>query len=309
MENKNKENSSSIDIDKVCLKDHLNASFDNDSIKVSEELIARTLLAIKKDELSTENQQHNTNKFPIRRFVSAAAVILVLFVGIKVIQNNAQLDGFSLGSSKSSDSDTNTESSVVNDTATLSKSIQTDTAAGSESESNQTDVAADSESESIQTDVAVAETPMQETDKTLAVDQYDMTIAEGSTDGTKASVAITASTNLFSELYPFSADPIVSFSVTKRNQTMISTGNTEDLREFYSLLDEYILTFSEKDINETWSYKVEIETEKDETYTIMVGDGIQLRNEADPSGTYTYYAIKNVDTLIKSMDEFYNSLQ
>jgi len=288
MENKNKKNFIPIDIDKICLKDHLNASFDNDNIKVSEELIARTLQAINKDELLKEYQPDNKkkHKFPIRRFVSAAAVLLVLFVGIKILQNNTQLGEISLGS-KSSDTANNTESSVVSDTAAVSGLMRSN-----------------------QTDVTETETPIEETDKALSVKGFAANVEATSADEDKPGDAFIGSTSLFSELYPFSADQIVFFSMTKKNPKLITVvGNAEKSREFYSLLDEYILLVSEKDISETWNYKVEIETEKDQTYTILVGDGIQLRNEDDPKGTFAYYAIENADTLIKSMDEFYKGLQ
>ncbi|HPU63565.1 MAG TPA: hypothetical protein PK304_05375 [Mobilitalea sp.] len=86
--------SNKFDLDKLNLKDRLNASLENEGISVSEDLINRTLNAIKNqkaDELDhvKENKKNNKPAFIIRKtriLVSAAAAVIILLVGMSAVR-------------------------------------------------------------------------------------------------------------------------------------------------------------------------------------------------------------------------------
>lgn len=279
MENYNKKN--------INLKDHLNASFDKDNITVSEELINRTLQAIKEDK-SPKDYKHVINKkypFKVRRLVSAAAVVLVLFVGINLLQDNFQLDGNPFNGSKKSDSGSNAESGVAYDTKA--------------EESQSIELFQDSATDSSITG--------EDADKAFS---SEIALEDASAEEPEMNSIYTESAKLFTERYPFAMDQMVSFSVTNGDAQMITiTENAEKSRELFSLLNEYTLTVADNDISETWKYKLELETKENQMYTIMIGEGIQVMKKGDPNSTYEYYFIENVDTLISSMDEFFISLK
>lgn len=80
-----------IEFDDMMLKSHLNASLDKDKINVSEELINRTLAAIKSQQSSqdslTNNHSPSVNRVVpfsryVRSFAGVAAAALILVVGI-----------------------------------------------------------------------------------------------------------------------------------------------------------------------------------------------------------------------------------
>lgn len=93
-----KNNNPKLDIDDKKIKAHLNASFDLNSIQVSEELINRTMSAIKEQSAHTDNNQASvvqpSKKSPswnrsIRGVAGVAAAILLITVGINVMKQNS----------------------------------------------------------------------------------------------------------------------------------------------------------------------------------------------------------------------------
>ena len=269
----------------INLRDHLNASFDKDNITVSEELINRTLQAIKEDK-SPKDYKHTINKkfpFKVRRLVSAAAVVLVLFVGINVLQDNFQLDGNPFSASKKSDSGSTPESGVAYDTkAEESQSI-----------------------ELFQENAADSNIAGEDTAKSS-----ETALEDSSAEEPEMNSILAENANLFTERYPFVMDQMVSFTVTNGDAQMITiTGNAVKSRELFTLLDEYTLSVADNDISETWNYKLELETIDNQMYTILIGEGVQVMKSGDPNSTYEYYSIENVDALISSMDEFFISLK
>ena len=86
---------SKIELDELNIRSHLNTSLEADEISVSEDLISRTLDAIRLNESNDSDKDKGKNKDhkPLffrhtRTFVTAAAAVLVLVVGLSVLKNS-----------------------------------------------------------------------------------------------------------------------------------------------------------------------------------------------------------------------------
>jgi hypothetical protein len=292
---KNKNNDSRIDTDNLNLKDHLNASFDNDKITVSEDLIARTLKAVKESENQEvkvgQKNEIKKKQFPVRQVASAAAVIVLLLVGMNVLQN---------GFPKNSKEDTRIASdSATTETAPNEILTAKDNALADLNESNE---------------------------ESLEIYTYDEKTMEGTTEPEAGTVTDNASSNLtaaeapsaeqdvgkdgggvsdsytenhFTSLYPFTTEDAELFTVTTKTQDIL-TIDVSKVKEFYTILDGFTLTQMDNDIKDTWDYKVEIKT-TNQTYTILLGNGIQVIENED---SFVYYAIDDYKSLIEQVDLF-----
>ncbi|MGB8454169.1 MAG: hypothetical protein WCD89_17795 [Anaerocolumna sp.] len=296
MDKNNKKNDRPGNLDNMRLKDHLNASFDIDNIKVSEDLIARTLKSIGESGLQ-EEQPKESNKikhFPVRRLVSAAAVIIVLIVGINVLQNG-------LGSSK-------TESPISLDDGTAGKM-----AAGNGTKSNSTfGTEEDAAADTVTSDTAAAdmEDPAPEegitpfsSEVSKNVNKEDERVAGSFSEGT-----------LFSGLYPITFASVEKFTVSKNDGTEKTFTDAGDkVSELYTVMDGYSLTTSntKTDGNENnWTYKTLITTTDKQTYTILFSDEIQvIQSNETTESTPFIYSVGDMGNLLKQVDEFYISLK
>ncbi len=299
MEKNNKKNSHPGDLDNLNLKDHLNASFDIDKITVSEDLIARTLKAVKESELQEERLQEaeKIRHFPVRRLVSAAAVILVLLVGIRVAQNGLP------GNKK--DAQINYSTGAAGDSAAESGTADIYGTTADDSALNGTaddKLAMDSTTFEIE-NAAPGESPESSS--------ADAGIKE-QTEGTEKGSVMGG--ELLSALYPVTFESVEVFNVSKKDGTDITLTKAGDkVNEFYSLLDEYPLTLKDSEdikYDDDWSYKVEIRLAEKQAYTITFGENIRVMpgnksQESDPAE----YVTENMETLLKQMDDFFLSLK
>lgn len=276
MEQNNKKNDLNFDT----MKDHLRTSFEMDNITVSEDLIARTLQAINKDNATENSQQKDKKKykFPIYRIVGVAAVVLILFVSINVLQNISPI-----GMKKSSKPNDN------------GLSMQSDTAATSEPMEIQEFAATESAVEDNSADRAFS---------------AEMVTEEAGSGNPEAKSDDSVSLSLFSGQYLITADQVISFSIENSNQEIISLSeNSEKVQELFTILAEYPESIAEGDISELWNYKVKLDTVDGEAYTFVIGNDLQVLKDGDEGSIQEHYSIEDTDTLIKRMDEFYLSLK
>jgi hypothetical protein len=327
VEKNNEKNGLQDDFNDLQLKDHLNASFDIDNIKVSEDLIARTLKAIKESGPQEEQQKEEKKikPFPVRRLVSAAAVVFVLFAGINVLKNgmtgnktsspmnleapmaeqakdNGVMRSYGIQDSNPSSGAGSTESNLTFDT-TVADSKAADSPAGS--------VASD----------------LGDSQNTAGTEKYT-TKSDG--DGT----ILNTSKNQFSVLYPVAAEKVETFTAAKKNRTNAelkgddakadnakadSKKDETKVSELYTLLDGYSLTPVNTESSKEadgWVYKFQITTKEKLKYTILLGDYLRVLQEdgtTDPNTTTVTttqdYRVDTMDNLLKQADELYNSLK
>ena len=88
-------NTDDMNLDKLNIKSHLNASLDFSNISVSEELIQKTLRAINEEPstlVEKDENVMNTRKIPwnsyVRRLTGVAAALIVLIGGYSIIKNS-----------------------------------------------------------------------------------------------------------------------------------------------------------------------------------------------------------------------------
>ncbi len=323
MEKNNKRNVLPGDLDNLSLKDHLNASFDIDKITVSEDLIARTLKAVRESE-SLEEQPKKNNKikrFPVRRLVSAAAVILILFVGSYMFQNG--LTGFEKDAQYSMDTGVAGESAANQGSADIYDTKTGDSAGVDGSTENNGDL-----------DSSAADREDLTSDEKLNL--YSTDVSEGTEQAEGGGSDSVINGKLFSVLYPVTFETVETFKISKNDGTKISvTKAGNKVNELYSILDGYPLTAGDAKEDDTkeektkesntkkdtkasgagenknsWTYKAEIETTEKKDYTILIGDSVQvLTTNASADGTSGLYSVEDMDNLIKQLNDFFTSLQ
>lgn len=291
MEKNNDLNKSKSEFDFPCLKDHLNTSFDKDNISISDDLINRTIQAAKENVSSEVNsfELKKKNKFPIRGIVQAAAAILLVFVFINFTSN------FRMGKNSSSESASEATQSATNDTASKSDIPLT---------SRTNNVTEDEVTLFQDTTAEEPAAAMEESQENTA--EYSM---KKESDAGDAISGLTADlqTNSFTELYAVSEEQVKSFILTsKANENII--GDAKHVNELFTILNAYFLTSSDKNISSDWNYKIEFTTDSAQTFTIWIGDDIQIKKVDDFAATEIYYSLENIDDLLVRIEEFYKYL-
>lgn len=304
MDNNNKKNSFPGDLDNMRLKDHLNASFELDNLKVSEDLIARTLKAVKDAEVQAEHPEEKTKikRFPVRRLVSAAAVVLVLLVGIQVMRNS------SIGSKKDAGNSENfsTEMAADNGIAQTYGIPETTMDVTGSTESGTTSFGV---AEADETNKAASDTSAPAED---AQTQYTAE-APGNISKTAGDGAGLYDGELtFSQIIPVTADSVTALTVTKNNGSQVSLKKVaENASRLYTILDGYSLTLKDgtiKENNSDWTYKVLLTT-KDKEYKILIGENIEIQNTKEQAENTTEYFPGDRNALLRELDDFYNSVR
>lgn len=304
MDNNNKKNSFPGDLDNMRLKDHLNASFELDNIKVSEDLIARTLKAVKEAEVQVEHPEE-TNKikrFPVRRLVSAAAVVLVLLVGVQVMNN-----GF-IGSKKDSGSSENLSAESAADNGMMQTygipEATMDVTGSTESGTTVFDGAKADEAKTALDSSAPAEEA-----ENLYTAEAPGNISKTAGEGT----GLYDNELIFSSIIPVTVDSVTALTVTKNNGSQVSLKKVaKNASKLYSILDGCSLTRKDgtiKEDNSDWTYKVLITTKDKLEYTVLIGEIIQIKNTSEQAENTTEYLPGDVKALLSELDDFYNSVR
>ncbi|NLZ72815.1 MAG: hypothetical protein GX905_03215 [Bacteroidales bacterium] len=274
MEKNNDLNKFESELDFLCLKDHLNASFDKDNISVSDDLINRTLQAAKEktssDIISLEEKKKN--RIPTRGIIQVAAAILFVFVFYNFTSN------FRMGKKESPSE----SASEANSTA------------ASDMEAKSDDIPYTSRSNNV-TEEAKENAAEQTMEKTLDSEE---TVAGQMGD---------IEANSFVKLYPVSAEHVFSFALTGNAQETVK-GDAEHVNELFSILDAYFFIPGDKNISSGWNYKIVFTTDAAQTFTIWIGDGIQINQKDGVTETELYYSLENIDDLLIQVEELYKNL-
>ncbi len=304
MDNNNKKNSFPGDLDNMRLKDHLNASFELDNIKVSEDLIARALKAVKEAEVQAEHpeEMNKIKRFPVRRLVSAAAVVLVLLVGIQVMRNS------SIGSKKDAGSSENLSTEMAADNGMAQTYGIPETTM---------DVTGSTESGTTAFDAAEADEAKTSTDTSASAEeaenQYTAETPGNITKTAGEGTGLYDGELIFSAAIPVAADSITALTITKNNGSQVSLKKVaENASKLYGILDGYSLTLQDgtiKEDNSDWTYKVLITTKDKLDYTILIGKIIQIQNTTEQAKNTTEYLPGDVNALLRELDDFYNSVR
>jgi hypothetical protein len=327
----NKKNDQPIDIDNLRLKDHLNTSFDIDKLVVSEDLINKTLKAIKESENKPDliNEIKRKQAFPVRRYAYAAAAIMVLFVGVYAFENNtnknpnAEMRSLKLEANQAlntsdenavSDSKMETyiadaNSSAANSSMTESNAADSNTA-GNNSQDSETQAGIEDNGKSDSTEMATLIAPEENTTNDVSTAEGTGQIDENSTEGMGDKSLAVANATMFSSLFPVTYDTPETFTITNidgNSAVLNDSGSTT--RKFYEILDAYSITEVNSDIGNEWTYKTQIKAAENQNYTFLFGDLIQVTTmDKDGNLSTQTFETQNMSSMMLKLDDFFGSL-
>lgn len=310
MVNKNK---NKFDVNTMDIKSHLDASFEIDNIKVSEELIAKTLLAVKASEnettKSTDRVQEdlmdsveNSNadnvinierkrgkfRFLPMKLATVAAAVFVFVVGIYAMNNG-------IGASKK---DSGSNNSLMNESSSTSMDSGNDNVAEDKMEISNARVEGVNDEENGVAEKKLDESTSYDKSDELAEPEYNIT-----GDFSKSSVS---NPIIISNLYPIHNITISEFTIKDANNKLLyTTKQIEKVIKVYDILDGYPLTMVE---NKTldYIYQFDILTDDGQSYTILIGNGIYLKTTDELE--YTYYEVDNSNELLDKLKDFISTM-
>jgi hypothetical protein len=328
----NKDKRNEIEMDEFNIKSHLNTSLDLSGINVSEDLINRTLAAIK--EHSAENKEPQTgfeenskkvipwNRY-VRGFAGVAAAVLIVAVGYNVMKQ------VPLGSQKNSTKSTQFEEKAAYDSASEDSadgnnmfSAAEDSATASESADANSTAIDDLEAPEAETSIQYTITA---TDTTLSKeDGAGTTGSEGETgiadtqamdvDQEEESPKISASMRNSEEISPLSfreiflPNPVNAEYITikdEANNTSISLTDQASILDFYSVMDQHQFTYANGDTSNQ-SYTVEVKSpEPQALYTLIVGQTIIVRYTEGDLVSENIFMVADENLFKQNLDEFY----
>lgn len=293
------------DIDSV-LKDHLKASISMENLEVSEDLIQRTLQKIKQSEMNAESDVNNKEQIirnrnrNLRRFVSAAAAIVLVAVSVTVWQSGL------IGSGNKQSLVKGIDQSVPDPAAGIME-IAPDT----ESPENSNDYSIMSE-RNAESGLDTAD-EIKKQDSTLAQDKY--TGESGNTGSLESSdlgeLSVTMSVpSVFSANFPIdSYKDVTHLSVTKKgNEPVTGAKLAAKTEELYGILDEYVISASADNLSDNWIYSVEIKLKEDKQIEVYIWESGDIAVSTEASEGKNYYTLDNGKNFLKKFDEFYASL-
>lgn len=285
MENKNNKNDFPSGKDDFNIKDHLNASFDMEKITVSEDLIARTLKKVQESEEIINTETKKRKVIPMRRYVgAAAAVLLVVVIGTALVKTGT----LNMGVGYKANNEANSEAGMLDENPSLyatEDSAKSDLSAKQSRTETRNESAVPNE-EKISADNASA-SEREEKSFALAADQ------------------------VFSQLFPVgNYEEIKTFTMTKvtdDEKVLILTGDKAE--GLYTLLDQYRLTQDVQTEKAVLSYIAEIVTGDGQTITLTFQEGLKVTHKAESLNAEYFYIINDWDDFIKKLDDFFSSME
>jgi hypothetical protein len=325
-----KDKNDKIELDELNIKSHLNTSLDLSGISVSEDLINRTLAAIKEQALSGEDEVTQTsimeptkkiiawNRY-IRGFAGVAAAVVVVVVGYNLIQR------IPFGMKQSSDSSA-PEIAVTMDNATEAAPSQ-----GTTGEENQilgaTAVedkedeipytitaeagALDDESTDADKGVGLSESG-EEGDTISATENADLKSADRNMTQTQEFAAETPSTDnvvtyTFREIFLPTPEQAEYITISdNRSAASITLTQPDDIEAFYLIMDSYQYSSTGTDSMIEPNYTVEMKSpELGALYTMLIGRNLTVRYTQGESTIENIYYVVDDTEFKQGLEEFF----
>lgn len=291
-------NTEDMNIDDLNIKFHLNASFDLSGIRVSEELIQKTLGTIN-DQPSTQVEKEESvskaRRAPwnlyIRNLTGVAAALIILIGGYSLIKNNIGMKSTKNDSNVSMDNERSTEMAMPEAKGEFSDKDQV---LFSAEEGDMDDVAMGSATE----DTTLTNEDEHKID-TAAIDDTvkfnDQEIVAPS--ATSEFTATGLESVEFTQIYGGAVDMIESMVVTDdaANKSVIIKEESE-LTKVYSILDSYLYTAAESGLSSETYYSIEIkEYQSDAINTITIGDTVTISSDGGVTDSTQAYKMINLE--------------
>jgi hypothetical protein len=325
-----KEKNDKIELDELNIKSHLNTSLDLSGISVSEDLINRTLAAIKEQSLSGKDEVTQTsimeptkkiiawNRY-IRGFAGVAAAVVIVAVGYNLVQR------MPFGMKQSSDSAA-PELAVTMDNATESATSQ-----GTTGEENQTfDASAVEEKKdeilyTITAETGALEDESPDTDNGTGLsgstgaeetvppaENANLKSADRNMTQTQEFAAETPSTDnvvtyTFREIFLPTPEQAEYITISdNRSDASITLTQPDDIDAFYVIMDSYQYSSTGTDSMIEPNYTVEMNSpELGALYTMLIGRNLTVRYTQGESTVENIYYVVDDTEFKQGLEEFF----
>ena len=310
---------SSNNLDDMNIKTHLNASLDLSGICVSEELIQKTLQAVKEQpakdpekEDSTEHRKAVPWKRYVRSLTGVAAAVLILFAGYYLVGNG-------LGSPKKmaqkQSADTAPEESAKNDMSAYDTAesypesaantkdqaelkMEPTTKEGQDIRSKSTDKEAEQGIKSKSADQKAEQDMGSGAGDGKEMQKFSLGKAPEDQADNRDDVSIAQNSAgqeavRFHVLCSLTSEQTGSITITNElSQTSLTLTEQADINGFYSFLDQYFYCSSEESSSEDLHYTIEMDgnVSSDVSYRIRIGTAVtveEISGETNHTSTYS----------------------
>jgi hypothetical protein len=331
---KKNEKQNELEMDELNIKSHLNTSLDLSGINVSEDLINRTLAAIKAQPAENKEQQVDSNVTSkkvipwnryVRGFAGVAAAVLIVAVGFNVIKqvpfggqkgdssnlSSEQKIAYDGATVKSTDADTNSsntqEAATSDNTFASSAAVDTTESAASETTAPEASVqyTITAEDTAKSKDISAGEAA---SENSAGSSDADLEVADEAQPKLSMALRNNDGTNILTFREIFLPDPEQAQYLTIKdevNNTSVSLTDQTAIQDFYSVMDKYTFTYGTENTSNQ-NYTVEVKSPEPESlYTLIVGQNLIVRYTEGDTVSEVIYNVEDPDVFKQNLDEFY----
>lgn len=326
-----------LEIDDMNIKSHLNASLDLSGIQVSEDLINRTLQAIKQQE-KMDHEEETTPKeaerkiIPwsryVRRVAGVAAAVFVVVIGFNAL---TRLD---IGSKKSADNSTqsemdtrmmdemaekSSESTAMNDAEVSIASVQEEeTTMDAASTESVAEEPAATENQSMGTaEISSTEDGSNDSNedrKMEAADASDTAFAKEDSDTSSLlyhSNAGASDTLGFRDIFLSDSQQVEQITIfDDKNKERVTLTDRNDIENFYDLMDQqHFQTASDVVVESQYTIEIKAKGEEEDIYTMTIGNGVSIQTVLGDTVSHSVYQSVDEMSLKQSLQEFIHDYQ
>ncbi|MDF2541100.1 MAG: hypothetical protein K0S47_818 [Herbinix sp.] len=311
------------------IKSHLNTSLEKDGISVSEDLINRTLEAIRKQENTPKEDiiPQKVARKPWSRYVRSvagvAAAAVVLLVGYQAYSYLGAGSHKEESAGNSTDSAQYAADEAAEDMNTTMITEEAPmTASEKETEEAQLYTIEGTADNAASTEAADDVVPMESADQVgksandtgagtdaLVAPTTD-TVITGEADVLDRNAGITNPVGVtFNDICILTAENVKELTLTNQEGVQVILTEKEDIDAFYELMNMYSYTNDETvKIPLKHDYKIDLKAKDNLTmnYSIRVADGLEVTYSNDTSDTINNYTITDREGFLNNLGEFFN---
>lgn len=305
------------EMDDMNIRSHLNTSLDLNGISVSEDLINRTLRAIKEQQTKDEEQNNIHAKSADQKVIpwgryfrgvaGVAAAILVVALGITAMTNR----NFESKSDENSSAPESTDKSIMMDAKSTAEEYTKD------SDMVADESTLDAGAATTDDELAALEAPYFTitADSALIEDTSDGTSLQFSAGTTeevhkeeaeeRIASGVQETDYTFRDIFLNAPELVEYITITEEvNSRMITLTEQADILEFYGVMDTHRFTGIQEGALEGQDYEVEAK-DNQALYTMLVGVNIKIRRVQGEIITESIYQAADGDRLHKELEEFF----
>lgn len=283
--------------DNLNIKEHLDASLDIKGITVSDELISKTLAAIKSnaekvnsDKDSKEKKAVSWNRY-VRGFASAAAVVLIVAAGYAMLHN--------LHTGKNKTGNIEEKSNMLSDSSNQKETVQDYTPYD---DTEETEDEAAKKSADVN-GAAYFDSSASGADNSDVTDT-EMNKLQSFVFTTEASPEAAYS---IGDIFIPEPELVVSLTINDADANSVNLTDKEEILDFYNLMDKYqYLDSTVSAQKESRSFIIEAYQQNDEKYTMTIGSNIIVEYGLDGSSDRKVYEASDMILLLDDLRELFD---